>query len=118
MGSCAVQAQTEIKENILGKWQLVTEQITVNTTNSASDAFLRKEIILWFRDKETLSFELEAEALAVTVPYSIKDSLLLISNRTYRIVHINKEKLRFKVQNDSLQATFNYQRIKRQVAKE
>jgi hypothetical protein len=112
IGFSTVKSQTEIKDNILGKWQFVQQNISFNTGETIHDTFLRDGIDLFFKDKENISFELEEEAFALNATYKIKDATLLISNRAYHIFKVDKEELIFKVQNDSLQATYQYKRLK------
>lgn len=117
----SMHSQTAMQEQILGKWKFIKKNETVleQKTKSldsvanikSSDVFFKKDIILHFRDKKSLAFEIENESFSLIVSYGLKDSLLTITIYKYQLLKLNKETLLFEVKNDSLHKMYEYKRL-------
>ena len=101
INSCS--AQSEIKNNIIGKWILVVktdsfdneiEPLTEKDSESETETKTELETTLTFnKDKTILINQMGNEYNA---NYKLTDSILTIGNRIYILVEINKEKLIYK----------------------
>lgn len=105
-----IYGQTDMQQEILGTWKFVKKTEVVQ--NTSKDVFLNKDVILWFRDTASLAFEPNEASVSLIVSYAVKDSILSIVDRTYHILKMDKHVLHFK-RTDSLQTTYQYQRIKK-----
>ncbi|MEM6722114.1 MAG: hypothetical protein AAF611_22490 [Bacteroidota bacterium] len=117
-----VYEQTDMQQEILGKWKFVKKTETVHkqetksndsiTDSPTSDIFFKKNILLHFQDTQSMAFEIENESFSLLVSYTLKDSVLNIADSyTFHILKIDKAALLFKVENDSVHASYTYKRI-------
>jgi hypothetical protein len=58
-----------------------------------------------------IEFSVSHEGLSLVIPYTIKDSLLTIVKRSYRVLRVNEEELLFKVATDSIQTKYRYKKM-------
>ncbi|MFK7749270.1 MAG: hypothetical protein AB8B65_12815 [Kordia sp.] len=115
----SVNAQTDLKQNILGKWEFVkittdaeknsSTQAKSHLSNAQKDPFMRKDVLLIFRENNDITFEVEN--FLMQAKYVIKDSILTIGAYKYEILRITKETLYLKALSDSMSANYEYKRI-------
>ena len=115
----SVNAQTDLQHEILGKWEFVkvttdsekntSKQVENHFSKELKDPFMRKDVLPTFLNDNAITFEVGD--FLMHAKYAIKDSVLTIGAHRYQILKITKQTLHLQAQNDSMLASYEYQRI-------
>ncbi|WP_420573209.1 hypothetical protein [Kordia sp.] len=111
-------AQTDFNAKIIGKWEFVkatTDSTKVKSKSSnhildknAEDPFMKRDILLSFRDEQSIVFEIENFLMEAS--YSLKNSLLNIGKYQYTILKVTNDSLHFKAKNTHIPTYYTYKK--------
>ncbi|OIQ30897.1 MAG: hypothetical protein BM564_01410 [Bacteroidetes bacterium MedPE-SWsnd-G2] len=116
INSCT--AQTESEKKLIGKWILVAETdsfdddiepITENVSKSESNSKTELETTLTFNNDKKVFFNQKGNEYDAV--YKLTDSILTLGNRIYIIVHLDKEKLIYKVKDHLFDKQYEYKKM-------
>ncbi|WP_114903981.1 hypothetical protein [Kordia sp. SMS9] len=115
----SVNAQTDLQQDILGKWKFVkattdaekntSKQTETHLSKEQKDPLMQKDVLLRFESTKDIAFEVEN--ILLHAEYGIKDSILTIGRHKYAVLKITKEALHLKSLNDSIPVNYELQRI-------
>jgi len=118
--SSFIKSQTDITKQLLGTWYFVSEEkiilgedivrIDSLSKNTTPDNFFQKGIEMSFQDATNLAFKVSHEGMSLVVPYTSKDSVFTIINRSYQILKIDTQELLFTVKTDSIRSKYTYKK--------
>lgn len=106
-------AQPELEKKLIGKWILVAENDSFSEDIDLlpeNDSKSELNTTLTFNKDKTI-FILQM-GIKSTATYKLKDSILMLGNRSYIIVQLNKKKLVYKDKNGIFDNHYEYKKMK------
>ncbi|EDP95107.1 hypothetical protein U8527_12900 [Kordia algicida OT-1] len=99
-------SQTDFNEKIIGTWQFDT--VVGDISNAEKDTLMSTDVLLTFREDDSLIMEVGDFALVVT--YELDDTLLIIGKNQYIITKIEDDTMSFEHNADGISLRYTYKR--------
>ncbi len=114
-------AQIDFKKGIIGTWKLVEKvsdldddkegDLIINKSiEKKKDPIMNKNVTCTFKSNGVVTFLIHD--FSVEAKYTFENSDLILGNRKYTIVKVQKDSLFFKDKNGLLNTRYTYKRIK------